>query len=191
MKQTIKAIWLDIYKKKFHATHNMLIHLAKLAGYVKVKDPMKAVQCGTCGKVFHSKQGLIWHTNKKHSTTSNMTVVTPEIKKEYLQYIIQQELEGVDVQDDQKAKLIHVVRNWVKQHNKKAKTPQEEIAALQRENQRLMKELIIQKMHRNEEFYQVIVEKWLGGSHHTLQIGAPAVDTISTYPCDFMEMFLF
>jgi hypothetical protein len=32
-------------------------------------------------------------------------------------------------------------------------------------------------MHRNEEFYQVIVEDWLGGSHHTLPIAVTDVST--------------
>lgn len=49
--------------------------------------------------------------------------------------------------------------------------------ALQRENQRLRNELLKYKTKRNEDFYQVIVENWLGGSHETLSVGVTDVTT--------------
>jgi hypothetical protein len=51
------------------------------------------------------------------------------------------------------------------------------ITHLSKENQRLRNELLKYKTKRNEEFYQVVVENWLGGSHSILGIGVTDVTT--------------
>jgi hypothetical protein len=45
------------------------------------------------------------------------------------------------------------------------KSFQLELTRFKNENQRLRNELLRYKTHRKEDFYQVIVENWLGGTH--------------------------
>lgn len=52
-----------------------------------------------------------------------------------------------------------------------------EISRLKNENRRLRIELINYKARRTEDFYQLIVENWLGGSHRKIGIGVTDVTT--------------
>lgn len=52
---------------------------------------------------------------------------------------------------------------------------------LERENQRLRNELLKYKTKRTEEFYQVVVENFLGGSHAYLSIGVTDVTNNDTH----------
>jgi hypothetical protein len=56
-----------------------------------------------------------------------------------------------------------------------------EYLELRQENQRLRNELIKYKKHRTEEFYQVIVENWLGGTHSTNEAGVTDVTNGTTH----------
>lgn len=56
-----------------------------------------------------------------------------------------------------------------------------ELLQLRQENQRLRNELLRYKTHRTEDFYQVIVENWLGGTHRTNAAGVTDVTNDTTH----------
>lgn len=58
---------------------------------------------------------------------------------------------------------------------------QSELSKVHRENQRLRNEIIQYKKLRTEDFYQVIVENWLGGTHSTNAAGITDVTNETTH----------
>lgn len=110
--------------------------------------------CTYCSKKFNSSPNMYRHRKSCKKRPTNLEAKVNDMEKE-IQYLKEQLGQ----------------RNNVETSN---------MLALKRENQRLRNELIRYQTKRAEDFYQVIVENWLGGTYCTNAIGITDVtnDTI-------------
>lgn len=131
----------------------------------KLENPDNAkYTCTKCSKKYTSRQGLVTHQKKMHSSD------------------ITKSLEGSNVQtiklDNENKQTVCMTCECMRIRYQELL---QELSLVKRENQRLRNENLKYKTKRTEEFYQVVVENWLQSSHVQLGIGVSDVTTEDTH----------
>jgi uncharacterized C2H2 Zn-finger protein len=158
-------------KKVCEALHCSEERDAIIARVLEKENVVKS--CGLCSKHFKTRGGYQYHMKNAHGITKEYERIRERVQQ-IENETIKKELDALKKENED-------IRALFRELNKPSSSLEIDNHKLLKDNQILRNKLLQYQTKRREEFYQVIVENYLGGTHARLNVGVTDVTTPDTH----------